>query len=56
MTRTATDRGLLGLRLVLGSYLAAHGAQKLFGAFDGPGLDKATASFERIGLRPPRAV
>jgi putative oxidoreductase len=45
---------LLGTRLVLGSYLAVHGAQKLFGAFGGPGLDKAGASFHRIGLRPGR--
>jgi len=37
---------------VVGSYLAVHGAQKLFGAFGGPGLDKAGAGFHRIGLRP----
>ena len=43
---------LLGTRLVVGSYLAVHGAQKLFGAFGGPGLDKAGAGFHRIGLRP----
>jgi putative oxidoreductase len=50
------DAALLGVRLVLGSYLAAHGAQKLFGAFDGPGLDKAGAGFERIGLTPGRQM
>src|SRR5579885_2281061 len=44
--------GLLGLRAVVGGYLAAHGAQKLFGALDGPGLAKAGAGFERMGLRP----
>ena len=43
---------LLGTRLVLGSYLAVHGAQKLFGAFGGPGLDKAGTGFDRIGLSP----
>jgi putative oxidoreductase len=45
---------LLGTRLVLGSYLAVHGAQKLFGTFGGSGLDKAGAGFDRIGLRPGR--
>ena len=34
---------LLGTRLVLGGYLAVHGAQKLFGAFGGSGLDRAAA-------------
>ena len=41
---------LLATRLVLGSYLAVHGAQKLFGSFGGPGLEKAGAGFDRIGL------
>jgi putative oxidoreductase len=44
--------GLLIARVVFGTYLAVHGAQKLFGAFKGPGLDKAGAGFEHIGLRP----
>ncbi len=43
---------LLSSRAVLGSYLAAHGAQKLFGSFDGPGIDAAAAGFHHIGLRP----
>ena len=47
---------LLGSRLVLGAYLSVHGAQKLFGAFGGPGLDKAGAGFERIGLTPGRPM
>ncbi len=46
------DAGILALRLTVGSYLAVHGAQKLFGRFGGPGLDKAGAGFERMGLRP----
>ncbi len=50
------DFSLLAGRLVLGSYLAAHGAQKLFGAFDGPGLGPVAAGFHRIGLRPGRAM
>ncbi|MGC1238215.1 MAG: DoxX family protein [Acidimicrobiales bacterium] len=44
--------GLFIARVVFGIYLAVHGAQKLFGAFKGPGLEKAGAGFEHIGLRP----
>jgi putative oxidoreductase len=44
--------GLLVLRLVVGLAFAAHGAQKLFGAFGGPGLDGTAAFFEQVGLRP----
>jgi putative oxidoreductase len=47
---------LLGTRLVLGSYLAVHGAQKLFGAFGGPGLDQAGTGFDRIGLSPGKPM
>ena len=48
--------GLLASRAVLGGYLSVHGAQKLFGAFDGPGLDAAGAGFEALGLRPGKAM
>jgi putative oxidoreductase len=47
--------GLLLARVVFGTYLAVHGAQKLFGVFKGPGLEKAGAGFEHIGLRPGKA-
>ena len=47
---------LLATRLVLGSYLAVHGAQKLFGSFGGPGLEKAGAGFDRIGLSPGKQM
>ncbi len=50
------NAALLGTRLVLGGYLAVHGAQKLFGLFGGPGLEKAGAGFDRIGLRPGRQM
>jgi putative oxidoreductase len=46
------DSGILALRLTVGGYLAVHGAQKLFGHFDGPGLDKAGTGFDKMGLRP----
>ncbi len=48
--------GLLVSRTVLGSYLAVHGAQKLFGSFDGPGLEATTHSFEAMGMRPGRVM
>jgi putative oxidoreductase len=46
--------GLLVLRLVVGLAFAAHGAQKLFGAFGGAGIDGTGAFFEQVGLRPGR--
>jgi putative oxidoreductase len=41
-------------RAVLGGYIAIHGAQKLFGAMDGPGLDATGTGFHNMGLRPGR--
>jgi len=50
------DLALLAGRVVLGGYLAAHGAQKLFGSFDGPGIEPVAAAFHNLGLRPGRAT
>src|SRR3712207_5087017 len=36
--RSAVDFALLAVRVIAGIIFAAHGAQKLFGAFGGPGL------------------
>jgi putative oxidoreductase len=36
--RSAVDVALLLVRIIVGVIFAAHGAQKLFGAFEGPGL------------------
>ena len=43
-------------RVVLGGYLAVHGAQKLFGSFDGPGLQTAGAGFGSMGLTPGKPM
>ncbi|HLV98351.1 MAG TPA: DoxX family protein [Ktedonobacterales bacterium] len=47
------DVGLLILRVVIGLTLAAHGSQKMFGWFSGPGLKGFSGGMTRMGLRPP---
>lgn len=46
------DVALLVLRATLGGFLAGHGAQKLFGAFEGPGITGTTGWLESMGLKP----
>ncbi|MEA4908524.1 MAG: DoxX family protein [Anaerolineaceae bacterium] len=46
------DAGLLVLRIVLGLSLMGHGAQKLFGWFQGGGLPGAQQMMQHMGLRP----
>jgi len=46
--------GLLLLRLTAGLTLAAHGTQKLFGWFGGPGLEATGQLFETLGFLPGR--
>jgi putative oxidoreductase len=48
------DVGLLLLRLLIGLTVAAHGSQKLFGAFGGGGLHGTGTWLESIGFRPAR--
>jgi putative oxidoreductase len=50
------DLALLGTRSVLGGYLAAHGAQKLFGAFGGHGLEGTGGFFESLGITPGKEM
>jgi len=46
------DIALLLLRLTLGGLLVGHGAQKLFGAFGGHGIEGTGGFMEKLGLKP----
>ncbi|MEU8901011.1 DoxX family protein [Nocardia sp. NPDC048505] len=48
----ATGVGLLIARVVFGGLMLVHGVQKLFGWFDGPGLEANNAGFEAMGYNP----
>lgn len=48
------DLGLLFLRAAVGGIIAAHGAQKLFGSFEGPGIEGFAGVSEKMGLKPGR--
>jgi|SRR5579871_2624076 len=47
--RPAVDLALLVIRIVLGVIFIAHGSQKLFGAFGGPGLAAWVGMIGKIG-------
>ena len=49
---TRADWGLLLLRLALGLVFMAHGSQKLFGAFGGPGLATVMGPPSQHGMGP----
>src|SRR5437773_11682548 len=46
------DLGILLVRVLFDAAIAAHGAQKLFGAFGGYGLKGSGGFFETLGFRP----
>ena len=50
----SADVGLLVLRLVVGLTFAAHGAQKAFGWWSGPGYAGWTGAIGNMGWRPAR--
>src|SRR5256885_1343384 len=51
---TMKSVALFLLRVVMGGLLVGHGAQKLFGAFGGKGVEGTGQSFKKIGLEPAR--
>lgn len=54
-TVTSLSIALLIARLILGAGFIAHGTQKLFGWFHGPGLAGTGGFFEKLGFRPGMA-
>ena len=46
--------GLFVLHVFVGLLFAAHGAQKLFGSFGGPGVEGVTGFMGSLGLEPAR--
>lgn len=52
LTATSAGWGPLVLRVPVGIIFAAHGAQKLFGWFEGRGLRATAEGFSSMGLNP----
>ena len=50
---TQNSFGIFILRVFLGIMFMAHGSQKLFGFFDGPGISGFAASLAQMGLPNP---
>ena len=52
MGRRDMELGLFVIHVTVGTLLAAHGAQKLFGWFGGHGLQAVSGMFDSLGFRP----
>lgn len=50
--KTLKDFALLLLRVMTGTLLAGHGAQKLFGHGGGPGIEGTAGMMESLGMKP----
>ncbi len=48
--------GVLIIRVIAGLTMAAHGSQKLFGWFDGPGRRGTAGMMEKLGFREPAVM
>ncbi|MFG2650638.1 DoxX family protein [Streptomyces sp. NPDC048436] len=55
-SRSGTDIGLLLLRCAIGLTMAVHGGQKLFGWFNGAGLDGTAGFFASDGYSAPKTM
>jgi putative oxidoreductase len=53
-TSGVNESAPLIVRVVQGSLMTGHGAQKLFGSFGGPGLEGTSGFMEMLGMRPGR--
>ncbi len=51
--RVMTDTGLLGMRVMLGVVFVYHGSQKLFGFFEGPGVEGFAGFLASLGMPLP---
>jgi putative oxidoreductase len=56
LTTSRTAWHTIPLRLAVGSVFIGHGAQKLFGWFDGPGLQSTAEAFSKMGFSPEMAL
>jgi putative oxidoreductase len=46
--------GRLIARVTIGGLFVGHGTQKLFGWFDGPGIEGASKMMDKLDLQPPK--